>query len=122
MASTKQRISEIIYEASVTCAGIDENLANGTEAGKLEAAPIQIAMILAIASEHGIEISNAAATELLSMISSTMQSRQLLYSRQALVGWLPGIDDANNDSTMAALTEAIGWAANSHFDQAAANK
>jgi uncharacterized protein (DUF697 family) len=49
--------------------------------------------------------------------TATVRSRQVLFSRQALVGWLPGIDNVSNDSTAAALTEAIGWAASSYFDQ-----
>jgi hypothetical protein len=48
-----------------------------------------------------------------------MQGNQVLFSRQAFVGWLPGIENDNNVSTAAALTEAIGWAANSHFEQTA---
>jgi hypothetical protein len=55
---------------------------------------------------------------LLLTFSATVQGRQVLLSRQALAGWLPGINSDMNDSTAAALTEAIGWAANSHFEQA----
>lgn len=79
--------------------------------------PIRTSMISAIASAHGIEITEGAAAELLSTLASTVQNRQVHFSRQAMAGWLPGIDNTNNESTAAALTEAIGWAANSHFGQ-----
>ena len=117
MASTQQKVHEIIQAASIACAGIDGSLGQSPEAVSLAIAPIQTTMILAIASEHGIEITNAAATDLLLTFSATVRSRQVPFSRQALVGWLPGIDNDTNDSTAAALTEAIGWTANSHFEQ-----
>jgi uncharacterized protein (DUF697 family) len=59
---------------------------------------------------------------LLRTFSATVQSRQVLFSRQALVGWLPGIDSVADESTTAGLTEAIGWAANSYFEQKEANQ
>jgi uncharacterized protein (DUF697 family) len=117
MASTKQNVHGIIHAASDACAGIDGGLAQVPESDSGAIVPIQTAMIIAIASEHGIEITHAAAADLLLTFSATMRS-QVPFSRQALAGWLPGIDNAVNDSTAAALTEAIGWAANSYFDQA----
>ena len=117
MASMQQKIHEIIQMASTACAGIDGGSGQIPAADSLAIIPIQTTMISAIASEQGIEITNAAAADLLLALSATVRSRQVPFSRQALVGWLPGIDNDNNDSTAAALTEAIGWAANSHFEQ-----
>jgi len=120
MASTKQKVHGIIHEASVACAGIGGDPAQVPGSDSVAIVPIQTNMIMAIASEHGIEVSKAAAADLLLTFTATVRSRQLPVGRQALVGWLPGIDNVINDSTAAALTEAIGWAANSYFDQAAA--
>jgi uncharacterized protein (DUF697 family) len=117
MASTQQKVHEIIQAASAACAGIDGDLGQMLEADSLAIVPIQTTMIIAIASEHGIEITNAAAADLLLTFSAIVLSCQVSFSRQALVGWLPGIDNINNDSTAAAITEALGWAANSHFEQ-----
>lgn len=114
MASSKQKIHEIIHAA---CAGIDRDLAPEDSVANV---PIQTTMIIAIASEHGIEITDATAADLLNTLSATVRSRQGLFSRQALAGWLPGVENAVNSSTATALTEAIGWAANSYFDQAEA--
>jgi uncharacterized protein (DUF697 family) len=111
MASSKQKIHGIIHEASNACDGVD---------GDSVIVQIQTKMILAIASEHGIEINNAAATELLQTFIATVRSRQVHFSRQALAGWLPGIDNTADESKAAALTEAIGWAANSYFEKAGA--
>jgi len=118
MASTKQRVQGIIHEASNACAGIDGDLAQLPESDSMAIIEIQTAMIIAIASEHGMEIANAAAADLLHTFSETMRSRQVPFSRQALAGWLPGIDNDDDDSSAAALTEAIGWTANSYFEQA----
>ena len=115
MVSTKQKVYGIIREASVACAEIDDSLEQAPESGSAAIALIQTAMIIAIAAEHGIEITSAAAADLLLTFAATARSRLILSSRQALVGWIPGIDIGNDDS--AALTEAIGWAANSYFDQ-----
>ena len=120
MASTKQKVHGIIHEASMVCAGIGGGSATAPGSDSVAVVPIQITMIIAIASEHGIEITEAAAADLLLAFTATVRSRQLPVGRQALVGWLPGIDSVINDSTAAALTEAIGWAANSYFEQAEA--
>jgi uncharacterized protein (DUF697 family) len=117
MASTHQKVHGIIHEASVACAGIDGGSAQGAGLDSEAIVPIQTAMIMAIASAHGIEIFDAAAADLLLTFSATARSRLVPFGRQAFVGWLPGIDIDNNDSTAAALTEAIGWAANSYFGQ-----
>jgi len=117
MASKKQNIQEIIYAASDACAAKDEGMAQGSEPDSAEIVRIQTGMIVAIAAEHGIEIADDAAADLLQEFSATAQRRQVALNRQALVGWLPGIENADNDSAAAALTEAIGWAANSHFEQ-----
>jgi uncharacterized protein (DUF697 family) len=117
MASTKQKVHDIIHEASDTCAGIDGGIAQAPESDSVTIVPIQTTMIIAIAAEHGIEITDDAAADLLLKFSSTMQGGQVSFSRQALAGWLPGIDNVNNEPTAAALTEAIGWTANSYFDQ-----
>lgn len=118
MASTRQNVHEIIRAASIACEEIDGGSAQASKSNSAAIVPIQTAMIIAIASEHGVEIDNAAAADLLLEFSADVQGRQVLLSSQALAGWLPGIDSAVNDSTTAALTEAIGWAANSHFEQA----
>jgi uncharacterized protein (DUF697 family) len=117
MASTNQKVHGIIREASIACAGIDGGLAQVPGSDSEAIVPIQTTMIIAIASAHGIEITNAAAADLLLTFLATVRSRQVPFGRQQFVGWLPGIDIDNNDSTAAALTEAIGWAANSYFDQ-----
>lgn len=117
MTSTKQNVQDIIRAASFACDGIA-----GASPDAEEIARIQTDMIMAIASEHGAVIDKAAAADLLLRFTATMQNFPVLSGRQSLVGWLPGIDNNpdDTDSTAAALTEAIGWTANSHFEQTGA--
>jgi uncharacterized protein (DUF697 family) len=117
MASTKQNVHDIIHAASIASGAIDAGSAQAPESDPAEIVSIHTNMIMAIATEHGIEISNADAADLLHTLSETIKGRQVHLSRQAMAGWLPGIDNANNNSTTTARTEAIGWAANSHFGQ-----
>lgn len=120
MASTNQKVHGIIHSASIACAGVDRDLSQVPESDSAAIASIQTTMIIAIASEYGIDITDAAAADLLLTFAETVRSRQLPVGRQALVGWVPGIDNVSNDSKAAMLTEAIGWAANSYFGLAAA--
>ena len=124
MASTKQNVLDIIHAASNACAVIDRGSAQMTDSESEATVPIQTKMIMNIASEHGVEITDATATDLLHTLSKTARTRnvQIPSSRQALVGWLPGIDDVNDGSVASATTEAIGWAANSYFEQIEAKK
>ena len=116
MPSTKQQVQDIIRAASFACSEIDAE-AQEAGPGPEAIASIQTGMIIAIASVHGIKMDNAAAADLLHTLASHMQGGQLPVSRQALAGWLPGIDNGINGSKATAVTEAIGWTANSHFDQ-----
>jgi uncharacterized protein (DUF697 family) len=118
MESTKQKVHEIIRAASNACAEIDGGSAQMPGEDSSAVVPIQTGMIIAIASTHGIEVSNATAADLLHRFSEEVPGSQVLFGRQALVGWLPGIDVVNNDSTAVAFTEAIGWAANRYFENA----
>ena len=74
--------------------------------------PIQVAMIVAIGAEHGTPIGKSAAAELVLPFSAAVVGRGL---SQCLLGWVPGLGNAVNAITAAALTEAIGWAADAYF-------
>ena len=74
--------------------------------------PIQVAMIVVIGAEHGTPIGKSAAAELVLPFSAAAVGRGL---SQCLLGWVPGLGNAINAVTAAALTEAIGWAADAYF-------
>jgi uncharacterized protein (DUF697 family) len=121
MPSTKQMVHGIIQAASSACADIEGSMANAPDSEFAAIAPIQTDMIIAIASVHGIEIPHAEAADLQLKFSATSRGGLSTLSHQAMVGWLPGVNAADNGSMSSALTEAIGWSANNHFEQIAAN-
>ena len=118
MPSTKQMVHGIIQEAGRACANINESPEGAAES---ELVPIQTGMIIAIASVHGINITQDEAAELQLKFSSTSKGGLSALSHRAMVGWLPGMTGSDYGSMSASLTEAIGWTANSHFEQIAAN-
>ncbi len=72
-------------------------------------------MIVAIGAEHGAPVSKSAAAELILPFSAAVFGRG---ASQLLLGWLPGLGNVLNAATAAALTEAIGWAADGYFGAA----
>lgn len=78
-------------------------------------AGIQTTMIVGIAEVHGVRISKMMAADLLLTFAASMGGRAV---SQWLVGWIPGWGNGINASTAAALTEAVGWAADAYFAEA----
>jgi uncharacterized protein (DUF697 family) len=112
MATQRQKIHGIIHTASTAAAGVGAGLAQlpGSDAAALVS--IQTVMGTSIAWIHGVELSKSAAIDILSGFAATTAGR---FISQLLVGWIPGFGNAINASTAAAITEAIGWAADQYF-------
>jgi uncharacterized protein (DUF697 family) len=72
-------------------------------------------MIIAIAQIHGANITKTAAADLLLTFSASLGGR---FISQCLIGWIPGWGNTINASTAAAITTAMGWAADQYFDEA----
>lgn len=112
MPTRNQKVHGIVHTASTAAAAVGAGLAQlpGSDAPVL--AGIQTTMIIAIANEHSAEISKATAADLLLTFSATHVGRGI---SQWLVGWVPGWGNAINATTAAALTAAVGWAADAYF-------
>lgn len=110
--TTNQKVHGIVHTAATAAAAVGAGLAQlpGSDAPVL--ASIQTTMIIAVAHEHGATITKAAAADLLLTFTATHVGRGI---SQWLVGWVPGWGNAINASTAAALTEAVGWAADAYF-------
>ena len=98
----------IIHSFSTLAAGVGLGLAPlpGSDAPVLSS--LQAAMIKALADRRGATMGRAAAAELALTLGATMAGRTL---SQVALGWMPGVGQAINATTAAALTEAVGWAA-----------
>ena len=111
---TNHKVHGIIHAAATASATVGAGLAQlpGSDAPVLSG--IQTIMIMAVAAAHGAEITEVAAARLILTFSATHVGRGI---SQWLVGWVPGWGNAINAATAAALTEAVGWAANSYFSK-----
>ena len=112
--STNQKVHGIVHSAALAAGAVGAGLAQipGSDAPILTG--IQTTMIIAIAHEHGAAITKAAAADLLLTFTATLVGRGV---SQFLVGWVPGWGNAINATTAAAVTEAVGWAADGYFGE-----
>jgi uncharacterized protein (DUF697 family) len=111
-----QKVHGIIHAASAAAASVGAGLAQlpGSDGPVLVA--IQTTMIVAIAAQHGAAITKAAGADVLVTFTASHVGRGI---SQWLVGWVPVWGNAVNATTAAALTEAIGWAADAYFGKEA---
>jgi len=112
MSEANGKIHGIIHTASTAAAAVGAGLAQIPGSDTPVLMGIQTTMIVAIAEEHGAGITKITAADLLLTFTASMAGRGV---SQLLIGWIPGIGNAINASTAAAITEAVGWAANSYF-------
>lgn len=119
MATKNQKVHGIIHTSSAAAAAVGAGLAQlpGSDAPILMG--VQTAMIVSVADVHGASVTKATAAKLLLTFSATMAGRT---ASQVLIGWLPGIGNAANAATAAALTQAVGWAADAYFEDAALSR
>ena len=68
--------------------------------------PIQLAMTVSLGAVFGIQLTQSAAAAALASVTAATVGRAV---SQVLVGWIPGLGNAINASTAAALTESVGW-------------
>jgi uncharacterized protein (DUF697 family) len=112
LATRNQKVHGIIHMAAAAAAGVGAGLAQLPGSDSVPLVSIQAAMIVAIASQHGIAIEKALALDFIVGFAATTGGR---FLSQLLLGWIPGFGNAINASTAAAITEAIGWAADRYF-------
>jgi uncharacterized protein (DUF697 family) len=117
MATKAEKRHALIHAAAAACAAVGGGLAQAPGADTAVITPIQVAMIVALGAEHGTPISKTAAAELILPFSAAAVGRGL---SQCLLGWVPGLGNVVNAITAAALTEAIGWAADAYFAEGTA--
>ncbi len=102
----------IIHSASVAAALAAAGLAQLPGSDSAVIVPIQITMIISLGSVFGNTIDKSWAKSLLSTYIATYVGRSI---SQWLFGWFPGIGNAMNAATAAAITEAMGWAIANDF-------
>ncbi|MEG0237793.1 MAG: hypothetical protein RR523_10415 [Cetobacterium sp.] len=107
------RCHAIIHTASAATGGVGAGLAQLPLADAIPIMTVQVGMIMSLASVYEVELTEGAAKGLIAGFAGTTIGRNVAG---VLVGWVPGFGNAIKASTAVALTEAIGWAAVSHFE------
>lgn len=110
----KKKCNVIIHSASVAAGGVGTGLAQIPLADNALIAPIQIGMIIALGKVFDQEISKTAAQVILGGAAASTVGRGI---SQVLVGWIPGVGNAINTATAAAVTEAVGWMVVDNFSK-----
>ena len=85
-----------------------------------DAVPItaaQVAMVIALGEVFDIPLTESAAKSLVSGLSGAAVGRMV---SQVLLVWIPGVGNAINAATAAAITETLGWKAARRFEASAA--
>jgi uncharacterized protein (DUF697 family) len=112
MSISNRKIAGIIHGTSACCAAIGGGLAQVPGSDSVAITPLQVAMISAIADQHGQHLPKDAAAKLLLPFAASITGRA---TSSLLLGWLPGFGNFINACTAAGITEAIGWAADGYF-------
>lgn len=110
----KAECHAIIHAASAAAGGVGAGLAQIPCSDNVVITPIQITMVISLGKVFGIELLESGAESLLATGLAGTVGRGI---SQVLVGWIPGVGNAVNASTAAAITESIGWAIAKKFDK-----
>jgi len=104
----------IIHTASTAAAAAATPLAQIPGSDSLAIVPIQIGMIISIATVFGKTISKETAKSILKTKAATFIGRKI---SQFLFGWIPIWGNALNASTAFTITETLGWKVAGDFDR-----
>ena len=105
-ADQRSKCHAIIHAAPASAAAIGAGLAQLPGSDNAAITPIQLAMTVSLGAVFGIQLTQSAAAAALASVTAATVGRAV---SQVLVGWIPGLGNAINASTAAALTESVGW-------------
>lgn len=111
-SSQKAKCHGIIHTASAAAASVGAGLAQVPCSDSVVITPIQLTMTISLGQVFGIELSQAAAKSAIATASASAVGRT---ASQVLLGWVPGIGNAVNALTAAAITEGLGWVLTNDF-------
>ena len=109
----KKECNKIIHIASVVAGGAGAGLAQIPGGDRMLITPIQVTMTVKLAKIFGVNLSESAATALLTSGAVSSLGRAVAG---AIVGRVPILGNIVNAATAAVITEALGWAVAREFD------
>lgn len=108
----QKKCHTIIHTSSAAAATVGAGLAQLPLADNTVITPIQITMIISLGKVFDQTITKTIAKGLLGGFVANIVGRSVA---QVTWGWIPGIGNASNAITAAAITESIGWLCVDHF-------
>ena len=105
-ADQRGKCHAIIHTASASAAAAGAGLAQLPGSDNAVITPIQLTMTVSLGAVFGIQLTQSAAAAALASFAASTVGRA---ASQLLLGWIPGLGNAINASTAAALTESVGW-------------
>lgn len=112
--ANQTKISSIIHGAATAAGAIGAGMAQAPGSDCIPLVALQGTMIVSIGAEYGVVATQQTAATIIGTYTATNAGRA---AAQFLAGWMPAFGNAINAATAAALTEAIGWAANEYFQK-----
>ncbi len=103
----------IIHAASVSGAGVAAGMAQVPFSDIPVLIGIEVTMVISLGAVFGVMVSRSAAT---SFITAYVGKKVGVAVFKGLIGWVPGLGNAVNAGTAAAMIEVLGWAVASDFD------
>ncbi len=100
----KMKCHAIIHAVSVAAGGVGAGLAQLPGSDNAVIVPIQITMVISLEKVFERSLTDAGAKAAIGTITASTVGRTLA---QVLVGWLPGIRNAINATTVAGITESL---------------
>lgn len=114
--SQKEQCRAIIHTASVAAGGIGAGLAQIPCSDNALITPIQLTMVIRLGKVFGVQLEESAAKAAVGSATGATIGRAF---SQLLLGWIPGVGNAINAGTAAAITETIGWIIAGDFEKRA---
>lgn len=111
-SNQKESCHVIIHAASTAAAGVGAGLAQLPLSDSVVLLPIQVSMVVALGKVFDIDLTESAAKGVIFTGIAATIGRAV---SQVLIGWIPGLGNAVNAATAAAITEALGWAVAERF-------
>lgn len=97
--------NSIIHSASVAAA-VGGGFAQVPASDNLIITPIQLTMAVSLGKVFGITLDQSAAKAAVASAAAATVGRT---ASQILIGWIPGVGNIINATTVVTITEAIGW-------------
>ena len=108
----RQECHVIIHGTATAGAGAAAAMAQIPGADNVALVGLEVGMVIALGRVFGVSVTESGAKSLVAAYAGTLVGRGV---SQVLIGWIPGLGNAVNAGTAAAVIESLGWAVVADF-------